>query len=112
MLKFQLLNLENAIPGGQLFVVNPRDNLEELKDEVMKDLVKIFSEVESLGVCVKASTLGSLEAFLAFLKSSGVPVAHVGIGPVFRKDVTFAGAMLERKKEFGIILAFRCSNNV
>ena len=61
------------------------------------------------GVCVQASTLGSLEALLEFLKSPAVaiPVSGINIGPVHRRDVMRAGVMLERgRKKFAVILAF------
>lgn len=57
----------------------------------------------------QASTLGSLEALLEFLKSPDVniPVSGINIGPVHKKDVMRASVMLERKrKEFACILAF------
>lgn len=34
-----------------------------------------------------ASTLGSMEALLNFLKSSKIPVAYINIGNVTREDV-------------------------
>jgi len=61
------------------------------------------------GVYVQASTLGSLEALLEFLKSDAVkiPVAGIAIGPVNKRDVMGASVMHERKKpEFATILAF------
>lgn len=61
------------------------------------------------GVCVQASTLGSLEALLEFLKSDAVriPVSGINIGPVHKKDVMRASVMLEKKrKKFAVILAF------
>lgn len=108
------------------------------------------------GVCVQASTLGSLEALLEFLKSDDVrvsaaavparcrrqqqqksrapppplthtpaampaaqppqrphpsqpqiPVSSINIGPINKKDVMRANAMIERGyKKYGVILAF------
>lgn len=61
------------------------------------------------GVCVQASTLGSLEALLEFLKTSKIPVSSVGIGPIFKKDVMKALKTIESpkdKKEYATILAF------
>jgi len=58
------------------------------------------------GVYVQASTLGSLEALLAFLKDSKVPVAAVNIGPVHLKDVKRAAVMLEHDKQFAVMLCF------
>ena len=36
---------------------------------------------------MQASTLGSLEALLEFLKQSKIPVSEINIGPVNKKDV-------------------------
>nr|GMC47763.1 Eukaryotic translation initiation factor 5B [Ipomoea batatas]GMC55897.1 Eukaryotic translation initiation factor 5B [Ipomoea batatas] len=60
------------------------------------------------GVYVQASTLGSLEALLEFLKTPevSIPVSGIGIGPVHKKDVMKASVMLEKKKEYATILAF------
>ena len=104
-------NLESAVAGTQLFVVNPGDDVEALKAEVMEDMKDIFSGVDKTGegVCVQASTLGSLEALLEFLKSPDVqiPVSAINIGPVHKRDVMRSTAMIERgAKKFGVILAF------
>jgi len=58
------------------------------------------------GVCVQASTLGSMEALLGFLEKGGIPVCGINIGPVHKKDVMRAAAMLEHKAEYATILAF------
>lgn len=55
---------------------------------------------------MQASTLGSLEALLAFLKSSKIPVSGINIGPVHKKDIIRASVMLERAKEYAQVLAF------
>ena len=96
--------LEKAIAGSRLLVAGPDDDEEELREEVMSDLNSI--ETTDRGVCVQASTLGSLEALLDFLKSSKIPVSGVGIGPVHKKDVMRAAVMLEKAKELACILCF------
>lgn len=40
-----------------------------------------------MGVGVAASTLGSLEALLEYLRSVKIPVSHISVGPVSREDV-------------------------
>ena len=52
------------------------------------------------GVCVQASTLGSLEALLTFLQSDAVqiPVSGINIGPVHKRDVMRASVMLEKAR--------------
>ncbi|KAL4860126.1 Eukaryotic translation initiation factor 5B [Chlorella vulgaris] len=104
-------NLESAVAGTQLYVVGPDDDVEDLKDAVMEDMQDIFSSVDKTGegVCVQASTLGSLEALLEFLRSDAVQIAvsSINIGPINKKDIMRANAMIERgHRKFGVILAF------
>ncbi|KAF2450294.1 hypothetical protein P171DRAFT_468665 [Karstenula rhodostoma CBS 690.94] len=100
--------LDNAIAGSRLLVVGPDDDEEDLMDEVMGDLAHLLSKVSKTGrgVSVQASTLGSLEALLEFLRVSKIPVATISIGPVFKKDVLRAGIMLEKSKEYAVMLCF------
>ncbi|KAJ5278900.1 Mitochondrial translation initiation factor IF-2 [Penicillium angulare] len=101
-------DLENAIAGSRLLVVGPNDDEEDLEEEVMSDLENLLSRVatDNRGVTVQASTLGSLEALLEFLKQSKIPVANISIGPVYKRDVMMAGTMLEKSKEFAVMLCF------
>ncbi|XP_022158541.1 eukaryotic translation initiation factor 5B-like [Momordica charantia] len=102
--------LEHAIAGTSLHVVGPEDDLDDIKDSAMEDMKSVLSRIDKTGegVCVQASTLGSLEALLEFLKSPAVtiPVSGISIGPVHKKDVMKASVMLEKKKEYATILAF------
>lgn len=101
-------DLEHAIAGSRLMVVGPDDDEEDLEEEVMSDLENLLSKVstDARGVSVQASTLGSLEALLEFLRVSKIPVANISIGPVYKRDVMMAGAMLEKAKEFAVMLCF------
>ena len=105
-------NLEGVVAGSACLVpyADVPYDLEVLKEEVMGDLNKLAkaaSEVNGgIGVYAIASTLGSLEALLEFLKTSKIPVAAVNIGPIHKKDVIKASIMHEHKPEFATILAF------
>ncbi|KAE8147870.1 hypothetical protein BDV25DRAFT_26412 [Aspergillus avenaceus] len=101
-------DLEQAIAGSRLMVVGPDDDEEDIEEEVMSDLENLLSKVskDQRGVSVQASTLGSLEALLEFLRVSKIPVANISIGPVYKRDVMMAGTMLEKAKEFAVMLCF------
>ncbi|KAL6962451.1 photosystem II [Sarracenia purpurea var. burkii] len=109
-IKITAQGLEHAIAGTGLYVVGPDDELEDIKESAMEDMKSVMSRIDKTGegVCVQASTLGSLEALLEFLKSPAVsiPVSGISIGPVHKKDVMKASVMLEKKKEYATILAF------
>lgn len=100
--------LDSAIAGSRLLVVGPDDDEDDLLDEVMGDLAHLLSKVSKTGrgVSVQASTLGSLEALLEFLRVSKIPVATISIGPVYKKDVLRAGIMLEKAPEYAVMLCF------
>lgn len=91
-------------------MVGPDDDLDDVMESAMEDMRSVMSRIDKSGegVYVQASTLGSLEALLEFLKSPAVsiPVSGIGIGPVHKKDVMKASVMLEKKKEYATILAF------
>ncbi|THH32167.1 hypothetical protein EUX98_g2032 [Antrodiella citrinella] len=101
-------DLEKAIAGSRLMVVGPDDDEDELMDEIMSDLTTLMNAIDKSGrgVCVQASTLGSLEALLEFLKVSKIPVSGINIGPVHQKDIKRAATMLEKAKELACILCF------
>ncbi|PHH51244.1 Eukaryotic translation initiation factor 5B [Ceratocystis fimbriata CBS 114723] len=106
--KISAPGLEGAIAGSRLLVVGPDDDEDDLIDEVESDLATLFSRVETTGrgVSVQASTLGSLEALLDFLKDCKIPVATVGIGPVYKRDIMQTGVMLEKSPDHAVMLCF------
>lgn len=100
--------LENAIAGSRLLVVGPDDDEDDLADDVMGDLENLLSRISKTGrgVTVQASTLGSLEALLEFLKQMKIPVSNISIGPVHKRDVITASTMLEKAPQFAVMLCF------
>ncbi|KAH7698194.1 Elongation factor, partial [Aphelenchoides avenae] len=101
-------NLERTVAGLPLYVVRHSDELEVLKEDAEEQLKKALMAIKKKaeGVYVQASTLGSLEALLEFLKTQKIPYSGVNIGPVHKKDVQKSAAMLEHNPEFACILAF------
>ncbi len=111
-IKLSAPGLETALAGSELLKANTPEAVEEAKEQIEGDLADILNKYVDRGqegVCVQASTLGSLEALLEFLKTSKIPVCNINIGPIHKKDVLKALKSLHgegRKKEFATILAF------
>ncbi|KAL6567655.1 hypothetical protein OROGR_001323 [Orobanche gracilis] len=109
-IKITAQGLEHAMAGTGLYVVKTDDDLEDIKEAAMEDMQSVMRRIDKSGegVCVQASTLGSLEALLEFLKTPevNIPVSGISIGPVHKKDVMKASVMLEKKREYAAILAF------
>ena len=106
--KISAKNLENAIAGTQLHVVQKMDEVDFYKEAVEEDLERALKSIktEERGVHVQASTLGSLEALMEFLRVSKIPVSGVSVGPVHRKDVIKTSTQLQHDKTYALLLAF------
>lgn len=100
--------LDKAIAGLQLHVAKTDADVERLTTMCMKEFDSAMNKIKCVerGVYVQASTLGSLEALLEFLKQSKIPYSSVRIGPVVRKDVMKISTMLEHAPTYACILAF------
>ncbi|XP_070553820.1 eukaryotic translation initiation factor 5B-like isoform X2 [Ptychodera flava] len=100
--------LEKAVAGTQLLVAEHPDEVDVFRAEVeaaLEDTLKSF-KLADRGVIVQASTLGSLEALLEFLRTSKIPYAGINIGPVHKRDIMKAMVMLEHDTQYAVILAF------
>lgn len=82
-------NLDQAVAGSPLFVVQNEEELEEAIIECQDEITNLEKKfkLELTGVGVAASTLGSLEALLEYLRGEKIPVSHISVGPVSREDV-------------------------
>lgn len=106
--KISAKELEKAIAGLNLLVAYHPDEIDICRQEMAKRLQSALNSIKlsERGVFVQASTLGSLEALLEFLRSSKIPYAGVKIGPVVKRDVMKASVMLEHEEKYTVILAF------
>jgi translation initiation factor 5B len=77
--KIAAKELEKAIAGLNLFVAQKPDEVDILREEVTRELKSALSNIklQERGVYVQASTLGSLEALLEFLRTSKIPVSRI-----------------------------------
>lgn len=76
-MKIAAKELEKAIAGLNLYTAQKQDEVEIVRDIVAKELKSALSKIklQDRGVYVQASTLGSLEALLEFLRTSKIPVS-------------------------------------
>lgn len=111
-LKIAAQDIAKAVAGTPILVVEEGDDIEDVKEDAQSDLSSIMKSLatESQGVMVHCSTLGALEALLQFLREEckpPIPVGHVNIGPIHKKDIMRANIMNEKgMPEFATILAF------
>lgn len=110
-------DIGRAVAGTPLMVVRADlgDEASDIMEECHTDLDKVMKslQTDNKGVMVHASTLGALEALLQYLREEctpPIPVSHINIGPIHKKDVMRASIMHEKKlPEYATILAFDVS---
>ena len=110
-IKISAPGLEDAIAGSELFRCETEEEVEDAIAEIEGDICDIldkYVDKNANGVCVQASTIGSLEALLEFLYTTAkIPVTAVNIGPIHKKDILKAQkALVSPLKEYATILAF------
>ena len=96
-IKISAPGLENAMAGAELLLAKNEHEVQLAKKEIednMYDILDKYVDKSQDGVCVQASTLGSMEALLEFLLTSKIPVCSISIGPVHKKDVLKAMKVL------------------
>lgn len=101
-------DLDHALAGLPVYSSNKDDEIEYYKEELSVALKEVLGSIRLVerGVFVQASTLGSMEALLEFLRTSKIPYAGINIGPVHKKDIMKASVMLEHDSQYAVILAF------
>lgn len=69
-IKISAPGLEHAIAGSELYLCKNEQDIADAKDNIEGDMIDIlekYVDKTKEGVCVQASTIGSLEALLEFL---------------------------------------------
>ncbi len=86
-IKIAAPGLQKVVAGNPLLATPEKNDIENLKAIVQKDVqsAEIFTEEE--GLIVKTDTLGSLEALIKILKDAGIPIRKAEVGPATKLDV-------------------------
>ncbi|MFB6199992.1 MAG: translation initiation factor IF-2 [Candidatus Nanohaloarchaea archaeon] len=94
-------NLEGVISGAPVRTVQ-KENIEEAKQEVEKELESVGFETQRNGIVVKADSLGSLEAVMREIEDEEIPVQKAEVGDISKSDIIEAeNEKPEEKAVFG-----------
>ena len=102
-LKLSAPDLDGVLAGTTLRVVRNTIEREEALLHASKESVLSF-DLEEEGVCIKADTVGGLEALAMELKEIDVPIRAASIGKVGRRDIR--GAETSANPLHRLILGF------
>jgi len=95
---------ETAVAGAP--IMSAVGDIAKAKEELHKEMHEVLIETDQDGIIIKADALGSLEALMMLLREKGIPIRKTGIGPITKKDITDAEALLNTDPLHGVILAF------
>jgi translation initiation factor 5B len=98
--------LEESVAGAPLYAVPEGHAIEEYVKLVQEEVSSVRFRYDTVGVVVKADTLGTLEALVGYLTKLGIPVRAADVGPVAKRDVFEASIVKEKDPSRAAILAF------
>ena len=101
--KVSAVDLDDVLAGTTLHVVNTEEEAEEAWMKA-KEESTLSIDLKDNGVCIKADTLGGLEALSFELGERGISIRAASVGKITRRDVRIAEVGKEREER--VILAF------
>jgi translation initiation factor 5B len=105
-IKISGANLDGAVAGSPLMVVDDQKNLVKIKESIQAELEAIRFSIDKKGVILKADALGSLEAITNYLKNENILIHKADVGDVSKHDVVEAITMRVDDPFSAAVLAF------
>ena len=105
-------NLESAIAGSPILVAHDEEEASMLAPKVVEEMrsLRIFSQ-ETIGVVVKADTLGTLEALTSMLRRRSIKIRIADVGPLSKREAIEASIVAREDRYLGVVLLFNVGIN-
>ncbi len=84
--KISAPGLEDALAGAPLRVAD-EETLEEIVEQVKSEIEEVRIDTDSMGIMIKADTIGSLEALVHEFQKEEVPIRKAEVGDISHRDV-------------------------
>ncbi|MEB2836688.1 MAG: translation initiation factor IF-2 [Desulfurococcales archaeon] len=98
--------LDDVIAGSPIYVAESEEDARRLAEQIRREVEELRVRTDTIGVVIKADTLGTLEALVEALRRRKIPVRVADIGPVSKGDVMDAAVTKKHDKYLGVVLAF------
>ncbi|MGB9725118.1 MAG: translation initiation factor IF-2 [Fervidicoccaceae archaeon] len=99
-------DLDKALAGTPIMVVDSPEKLEEVKKKIIEDIESVKVKTDRSGVIAKADALGTLEALVEALRRENIPVRLADVGAISKRDVIEAAISKHEDESLGVILGF------
>lgn len=90
--KISAPGLDNALAGSPIRVAD-EETLEEIVRQVKAEIDEVRIDTDSVGVMIKADTIGSLEALVHEFKKEEVPIRKAEVGDISHRDAVEASTV-------------------
>lgn len=99
-------DLSDALAGSPLYATDDERAVTSIMASVAEEVGRLRISTDTIGVVLKADTLGSLEAITSELQNHNIAIRIADIGDVARRDVVEAVLVKRSAHLLGVILAF------
>ncbi len=103
--KISAKDIEEVVAGMPLRCIGT-NSIEEVSEDIQKEVQEVLIETDQDGIILKADTLGSLEAMTKILREKGVAIRKATIGMVTKKDITDVQTNYEKDPMTAVLLGF------
>jgi translation initiation factor 5B len=90
--KISAPGLEDALAGAPLRVAD-EETLEEIVAQVKSEIDEVRIDTDSMGIMIKADTIGSLEALVHEFQKEEVPIRKAEVGDISHRDAVEASTV-------------------
>nr|WP_321498642.1 translation initiation factor IF-2 [uncultured Methanolobus sp.] len=101
--KISAPNLEGALAGSPVRVASP-ETIDAITEEIKSEIEDVQIDTDTIGVTIKADTIGSLEALVNELKKEEIPIRKADVGDVSNRDIVEVTAIED--PFFSVIVGF------
>ncbi|WP_407356955.1 translation initiation factor IF-2 [Methanolobus sp. WCC5] len=90
--KISAPNLEGALAGSPVRVVSP-ETIDTITEQIKSEIEEVQIDTDSVGIYIKADTIGSLEALVNELKKEEIPIRKADVGDISHRDIVEVSAI-------------------
>ncbi|MBP1909061.1 translation initiation factor IF-2 [Methanolobus bombayensis] len=102
-IKISAPNLEGALAGSPVRVVNP-ETIDAVTEEIKNEIEDVQIDTDTVGITIKADTIGSLEALVNELQKEEIPIRKADVGDISNRDIVEVSAIED--PFFSVIVGF------
>ncbi|TQD23490.1 translation initiation factor IF-2 [Methanolobus vulcani] len=84
--KISAPNLDGALAGAPVRVASP-DTIDAITEEIKSEIEDVQIDTDTIGITIKADTIGSLEALVNELKKEEIPIRKADVGDISNRDI-------------------------